>query len=231
MTTATATLEALHATDISLLIGSKVHLDKAALLSGEYAADLRELLERRGVIVFPQINFSDEEQIAFTRTMGRFLTEMEGQEVYNITLDKSLNQKSEYLKGSLYWHADGTMNKVPIGVAILTSKVLPTWGGNTEFCNTYAAYDLLPEEEKKQIEGLRATLLQNRPACNWTSVPGTRPAAFAWPPTCINTGLPIWLSATRRPLTSSSSAIAARPSTAVSRLRRRPTSVVASPLN
>ena len=34
MTTATATLEALHATDISLLIGSKVHLDKAALLSG-----------------------------------------------------------------------------------------------------------------------------------------------------------------------------------------------------
>ncbi len=156
MTTATATLEALHATDISLLIGSKVHLDKAALLSGEYAADLRELLERRGVIVFPQINFSDEEQIAFTRTMGRFLTEMEGQEVYNITLDKSLNQKSEYLKGSLYWHADGTMNKVPIGVAILTSKVLPTWGGNTEFCNTYAAYDLLPEEEKKQIEGLRA---------------------------------------------------------------------------
>ena len=156
MTTATATLAALHATDISLLIGSKVHLDKAALLSGEYAADLRELLERRGVIVFPQINFSDEEQIAFTRTMGRFLTEMEGQEVYNITLDKSLNQKSEYLKGSLYWHADGTMNKVPIGVAILTSKVLPTWGGNTEFCNTYAAYDLLPEEEKKQIEGLRA---------------------------------------------------------------------------
>ena len=59
MTTATATLEALHATDLSPLIGSKVHLDKAALLSGEYAADLRELLERRGVIVFPQINFSD----------------------------------------------------------------------------------------------------------------------------------------------------------------------------
>ena len=156
MTTANATLDRLEATDISPLIGTRVHLAKAALLSGEYAADLRELLERRGVVVFPRIDFNDDEQIAFTKTMGRFLPEMEGQEVYNITLDKSLNQKSEYLRGSLYWHADGTMNKVPIGAAILSSKVLPTWGGNTEFCNTYAAYDALPEQDKKQIEGLAA---------------------------------------------------------------------------
>ncbi len=126
------------------------------MLSGEYAAELRELLERRGVLVFPKIDFTDAEQVAFTKTMGKFLPEMEGQEVYNITLDKSLNQKSEYLKGSLYWHADGTMNKAPIGVAVLTSKVLPTWGGNTEFCNTYAAYDMLPEEDKKLIAGLKA---------------------------------------------------------------------------
>ena len=156
MTTANATLDRLEATDISPLIGTRVHLAKAALLSGEYAADLRELRERRGVVVFPRIDFNDDEQIAFTKTMGRFLPEMEGQEVYNITLDKSLNQKSEYLRGSLYWHADGTMNKVPIGAAILSSKVLPTWGGNTEFCNTYAAYDALPEQDKKQIEGLAA---------------------------------------------------------------------------
>jgi alpha-ketoglutarate-dependent taurine dioxygenase len=155
-TTAAATLERLQATDVSPLIGSKVHLGKAALLSGEYAADLRELLERRGVLVFPKIDFTDAEQVAFTKTMGKFLPELEGQEVYNITLDTSLNQKSEYLKGSLFWHADGTMNKVPIGVAVLTSKVLPTWGGNTEFCNTYAAYDMLPEEDKKLIEGLKA---------------------------------------------------------------------------
>lgn len=158
MTTATATaiLNRVDATDISPLIGSKVHLSKAALLSGDYAADLRELLERRGVLVFPKIGFTDPEQIAFTKTIGTFLPEMEGQEVYNISLDTALNPKSDYLKGSLYWHIDGTMNKMPIGAAILSSKVLPTWGGNTEFCNTYAAYDLLPEEDKKLVEGLKA---------------------------------------------------------------------------
>ena len=153
----TASLEErLKASDISPLIASRVELSKQELLSGEYAADLRELLERRGVLVFPKINFTDPEQIAFTKTIGKFLPEMEGQEVYNISLDQKVNKKSDYLKGSLYWHADGTMNKVPIGAAILTSKVLPTWGGNTEFCNTYAAYEHLSAEDKQLIAGLKA---------------------------------------------------------------------------
>ena len=157
MLEATASLEErLKATNISPLIASRVELAKKDLLSGEYASDLRELLERRGVLVFPKIDFTDEEQVAFTKTMGKFLPEMEGQEVYNITLDQKLNKKSDDLKGSLDWHADGTMNKVPIGTAILTSKVLPTWGGNTEFCNTYAAYEMLPDEDKKLIADMKA---------------------------------------------------------------------------
>ena len=138
----TASLEKrIKATEINPLIASRVDLSKDELLSGEYAAELRELLERRGVLVFKEVNFTDAEQIAFTKTMGQFMPELEGQEIYNISLDPKLNAKSDYLKGSLFWHADGTMNKLPIGTAVLTSHVLPTWGGNTEFCNTYAAYD------------------------------------------------------------------------------------------
>ena len=155
MSTAEAILERLEAVDLSPLIGTEVHLSKEALISGQFAAELRELLEHRGVLVFPQVKFTDSEQVAFTKTMGSFLPEMEGQEIYNITLDTKLNPKSDYLKGSLYWHIDGTMNKVPIGVAVLSSHVLPTWGGNTEFCNTYAAWDHLPGEEKRELENLR----------------------------------------------------------------------------
>jgi len=149
------TLARLNATDISPLIGSRVLLDKRELLGGAYAADLRDLLEQRGVLVFPQINFTDEEQVEFTRTMGEFLPEIQGQNVYNISLDKAQIPNRDYLKGSLYWHIDGTMNRVPIGAAVLSSKVLPTWGGNTEFCNTYAAYEALPEERKQEIRDLR----------------------------------------------------------------------------
>ena len=136
-------------------IGSRILNSKEELLSGDLAGAIGALLAQRGVLVFPEIHFSDAEQVAFTRMMGAFLPEIDGEEVYSISLDKTVNRKSDYLKGSLFWHIDGTMNKKPIGTAILSSKRLPTWGGNTEFCNTYAAYDDLPAEKKAEIEGLR----------------------------------------------------------------------------
>jgi len=152
----TVAVEALNAFEnISDLIGTRVHLKKDDLLSGEYGDTLRNLLEQRGVLVFPKINFSDEEQVIFTKTIGEFMPELAGQKVYNISLDKEQNPNRDYLKGSLFWHVDGTMNRKPIGAAVLSSKALSTWGGNTEFCNTYAAYDALPDEQKSELEGLR----------------------------------------------------------------------------
>jgi len=145
----------LKAADISRFIGSKVGLDKQALLSGVHSGDLRELLERRGVLVFPRIDFTDDEQVAFTKTLGTFAPELFGEEIYKISLDTNVNARADYLKGSLYWHVDGTMNKVPILASLLSAKVLSPTGGNTEFCNTYAAWDELPAEEKIKLEGLR----------------------------------------------------------------------------
>lgn len=137
-------------------IGSRVLNDKEELLRGEVAGEIRELLEQRGVLVFPEVHFTDEEQIAFTKTLGTFEAERQGDEVFKVTLDVKENAHSaEYLKGSLFWHIDGTMNQVPILASLLASKKLPTWGGNTGFCNTYAAWDALPEDRKAELEGLR----------------------------------------------------------------------------
>ncbi len=136
-------------------IGSRIHNRKDELLSGDLTSEILELLEQRGVLLFPEIDFTDAEQVKFTKMMGQFLPEIDGEEVYNISLDNKVNRKSDYLKGSLYWHIDGTMNKRPIGAALLSSKKLATWGGNTEFCNTYAAYEALDDDTKKKIEYLR----------------------------------------------------------------------------
>ena len=45
-------------------IGSRILNSKAELLSGELAAEIRDLLEQRGVLVFPKVSFTDDEQIA-----------------------------------------------------------------------------------------------------------------------------------------------------------------------
>lgn len=143
-------------TDLTPRIATEIRADKKTLLGGEHAARIRELLELRGVLVFPKINFSDDEQIAFTQTLGTFAAEMRGDKVYKVTLDTKVNEQADYLKGSLYWHIDGTMNDVPILASLLSMRVLPSnGGGDTEFCNTYAAYDDLSDEEKQQIAKLR----------------------------------------------------------------------------
>ncbi|GLP77090.1 taurine catabolism dioxygenase [Mycobacterium antarcticum] len=152
MTTSTA----LSVREITPRIGTEIIADKAALLSGDHAADIRELLERRGVLVFPKIGFTDDEQIAFTETLGTFAAENRGEKLYKVSLDTEVNKQANYLKGSLYWHIDGTMNDVPILASLLQSVSLGSDGkGDTEFCNTYAAYDALPDEDKAEIESLR----------------------------------------------------------------------------
>jgi alpha-ketoglutarate-dependent taurine dioxygenase len=137
-------------------VGSRVLSAKEELLGGEMAGELRELLELRGVLVFPEIHFNDEEQLAFTRTLGNVEPERSGGDIFKISLDNKENPYSaEYLKGTFYWHLDGTMNDKPVLASLLTSKKLPSWGGNTGFCSTYAAYEHLPEEQKAELEGLR----------------------------------------------------------------------------
>lgn len=149
----------LRAEPIKPKIGSRILNTKEELLSGDLSAEINELLEQRGVLVFKKLGLTEEEQVKFTNQLGGNATEIgvDGGAIFSISLDKGEHHKSviEYLKGSLFWHVDGTMNPVPVRGSILTSKVLPTWGGNTEFANCYAAYDDLARETKDKIDDLR----------------------------------------------------------------------------
>lgn len=148
----------LKAEDIKPQIGSRILNSKDELLSGAISDEVRDLLQQRGVLVFPRIDFTDEEQVAFTKTLGTFAPEGDhGETVHPITLDVEANPSSaEYLKGSLFWHLDGTRNTVPILASLLSCRVpSPKGTGNTGFANTYAAYEALPEEQKAEIDGLR----------------------------------------------------------------------------
>lgn len=143
------------ASDISPLIGTRLEIDKATLTSGGRAREIRDLLEARGVLVFPKINLSDEEQLAFARTLGDIVDQGE-KGIYKITLDTKITPTADYLRGTVLWHFDGWADDVPARGSILSGRVLSAIGGQTEFANTYAAWDELPEEKKKAIAGLKA---------------------------------------------------------------------------
>jgi alpha-ketoglutarate-dependent taurine dioxygenase len=146
-----ATSSKLAVTDLTPRIGSELTADVGALLGGEFAAEIRALLERRGVVLFREINLTDAQQLAFTKTLGRVIEK----EVFKISMDPKVNPVAEYTKGAFYWHIDGTMAEVPILASIMSGRRLAAEGGETEFCNTYAAWDDLPVSEQKALEKLK----------------------------------------------------------------------------
>lgn len=140
--------------DISPFIGARIIADKQTLLSGERAAELRELWEQRGVLVFPGIDLSDEEQLQFSETLGEIVRH-HGSGIYKISLDARQTRMADYLLGTVLWHIDGFVDDVPPRGSILSARKLSDVGGQTEFCNTYAAWEQLPEERKQLLDGLK----------------------------------------------------------------------------
>ncbi|CAN7634537.1 TauD/TfdA family dioxygenase [Phenylobacterium sp. LjRoot219] len=136
-------------------IGTEFLATKDDVLSGKHAAQVRETLEQRGVVVFRELHLTKPEQIAFAETLGVVKGKSQGG-IMPITLDKTINSwVAEYLKGSFYWHIDGASDDIPNFAALLNAHVLSPTGGATSFANTYAAWDDLPEAEQLQLYGVK----------------------------------------------------------------------------
>jgi alpha-ketoglutarate-dependent taurine dioxygenase len=146
-------------------IGGLVQVSKEHLLDANTIAAVREALEDRGVLVFPRMNLTDSEQLAFTDKLGTRLNynrkapgsgAADEEDVYAITLDKKINFQPEYVLGTFFWHIDGVTINQPLPKAtLLTARKLAPHGGQTEFASTYAAYENLPEEDKRAIADLK----------------------------------------------------------------------------
>ena len=114
---------------IKPLIGGLVRVDKAHLCDPEVVDAVRAALEERGVLVFPQINLTDEEQLAFTDALGETVNytrsvpghDASAQDVYKVTLDKKINSEPDYVLGTFFWHVDGVTMDMALPKATLLS--------------------------------------------------------------------------------------------------------------
>src|SRR5512143_3651640 len=161
-------------------IGAKAVMRREDVLDPAFAQDCRDALERHGVLLFPQIGFSDEEQVAFSKNLGDVVPQgpmrPDGTQevVFKITLDPRENPSAEYLKATIGWHIDGLFEDGPPPKAtMLSAWRLSATGGQTEFCSTYAAYDDLPERERQYYESLR--IVHSLEASNRATNPNPSP--------------------------------------------------------
>lgn len=114
-----------------------------------------EALKWRGVLLIRGLHLDDTDQVAFSKQLGPVLAPAGKKEVFVVSLDPAKSRSAEYLKGTFNWHIDDTTNDVPAKATMLTARHVAMVGGGTEFANTYAAYENLPEQDRKRYEGLR----------------------------------------------------------------------------
>jgi len=165
-------------------IGAKVAVPRDEVLAPAFAGECLEALERHGVLLFPQIGLTDEEQVRFSTNLGTVVPQgpkrPDGTQevVFKITLDPRENPSAEYLKATIDWHIDGLFEDGPPPKAtMLSARRLAGTGGQTEFCNTYAAYDDLSEEEQRYCESLR--IVHSLEASNRATNPNPTPEESA----------------------------------------------------
>jgi alpha-ketoglutarate-dependent taurine dioxygenase len=149
------------ATDLAPAIGVEIAgLSGGQLVDRAVADDCLAALEARGVVVYREANVDDDHLVAFSRLLGEVAilpmgTEASHPEISKITRDPSQSELAAYREGTFFWHIDGTSDEVPNKATLLAAREVSDEGGDTEFANTYAAYEALPEDEKASLAGVR----------------------------------------------------------------------------
>jgi alpha-ketoglutarate-dependent 2,4-dichlorophenoxyacetate dioxygenase len=148
-------------------------VDLTRPISREDAAAIDEGMNRFAVLVFHGQNITDEQQIAFSKNFGSLEAKNRpgtirkaadnrlGPGMADLSnLDKhgkviSGDDRQWFFKlGDRLWHSDSSYHEIPAKFSLLSGRVLPSWGGNTEFADMRAAYDALDARTKAEIEDL-----------------------------------------------------------------------------
>jgi alpha-ketoglutarate-dependent 2,4-dichlorophenoxyacetate dioxygenase len=129
-------------------------------------------MDKYAVLVFHDQDFTDEQQLAFTQSLGpielAIATGLRRPEEYRLpetfadvsNLDKEgkpfarEDRRRLFSIGNRLWHSDSSFKVVPAKYSLLHARSVTSKGGNTEFADMRAAYDALDEEMKALIEDL-----------------------------------------------------------------------------
>jgi alpha-ketoglutarate-dependent taurine dioxygenase len=167
------------------------------LVEPQTASDAQCALDEHGVVVYREVNISDEQLLAFSRLLGKLVVQPTGEhhypEIQTITLDPAKTNAllASYRQGNFHWHIDGAIDEYPQKATLLTARAVDPAGGDTEFANTYAAYAALTDDERAEIADLQvvhsfahAQALANQDATedqrrSWDRVP-TRVHPLVW---------------------------------------------------
>jgi alpha-ketoglutarate-dependent 2,4-dichlorophenoxyacetate dioxygenase len=151
--------------------GEASGIDITRPLTRDEADQIERGMDEFGVLVFHDQHFTDETQMAFSRNFGELelatnnLRESKEQrlgahiaDISNLDANNNVlareNRRRLFSLGTRLWHSDSSFKEVPAKFSLLSARVIPSKGGNTEFADMRVAYDTLDDETKAECEGL-----------------------------------------------------------------------------
>jgi alpha-ketoglutarate-dependent 2,4-dichlorophenoxyacetate dioxygenase len=153
-------------------VGEVDGIDLTRPLPNADIAAIHAGMDRYGVLIFHEQDFTDEQQLAFTRSLGPLElavgTSLRRPEDYRLpttfadvsNLDKDNkpfardDRRRLFAIGNRLWHSDSSFKTVPAKYSLLHARSVTSKGGNTELADMRAAYDALDAETKHLIEDL-----------------------------------------------------------------------------
>jgi alpha-ketoglutarate-dependent 2,4-dichlorophenoxyacetate dioxygenase len=141
-------------------------------LTTDQVAAIEAGMDRFAVLVFHDQHFDDETQFAFSRNFGPLEISSGGEmsrpeerrlklemaDISNLDRTNQMRGADDRVRlgalGNRLWHSDASFRAVPAKYSLLSARVVPGRGGNTEFADMRAAYDALDDATKAEIENL-----------------------------------------------------------------------------
>lgn len=140
-------------------------------LTADLAAGIEAAMDRFAVLVWRDQPLDDDQHMAFTEWFGPLDPGLRGVQkkpnrfsregfidIANVGIDGEIMERDNpAITTSLanqFWHTDSSFLPTVAKYSMLSARVIPEKGGDTEFADLRAAYDALPDDLKETIDGL-----------------------------------------------------------------------------
>lgn len=140
-----------------------VGVDLSRKLDDATASRILDAWHEYLVLLVRNQDLTEEDEVRFAETFGepaRIHTPQFVRTHPAVMLISNIREDGKLIgalpDGEMHFHTDQCHQERPAKASMLYSIEVPSKGGNTLFANGYKAYETLPEEIKRRIEGRRA---------------------------------------------------------------------------
>jgi alpha-ketoglutarate-dependent taurine dioxygenase len=137
-------------------------VDLRTLTKAEWPV-IAQAFAEHALLVFPAQHLDDDAQLSFARRFGEIEVLVEGKTTIAISNRGEQGQPlrddsvfMQLLRGNEGWHTDSSYMPLAAKASVLSARVVPEAGGETEWADMRAAYDALDVDMQARLERLSA---------------------------------------------------------------------------